>query len=638
MKKSIRLLFLLFFVIQLVPAAAQSPLEWIDCPFENPVGIRIDCAYMTVPENRDDPQSRRIRLAVAVLHSSAQNPAPDPLVYLVGGPGGSIVKELPGVALLFRPFLAERDVILVDQRGAGASIPALTCPEIAESEMHLLIDPALTPEDALTITLESARACHDRLIAQGVDLSGYDSVNSAADFEELRLALGLEQWNLLSGSYGTRLAQTIARDFPGGVRSLILDSPVPVEEDLLTGNAGRLRHALDRVFAGCAANTLCSQAFPDLEARFYTLLTRLDQQPLVFRVFSPDVNQTITTELDDNLLVDAIFGLLYGRQSASLIPILIHEIEQGNTERAQSLANSWLWRSGGITTGMYISVQCAEEFPFSSEEMYRADMAAHPEFDTLFKSNGEYITSSFAGCEIWNVTPADVIESQPVLSELPAIIFSGQYDPITPPAYGEQIAQNLSNSFHYEFPGAGHGIVIPYDCGIEMALNFLRHPAEAPDSSCIERIGSIRYLLPPDFLAQRQMETELPPLIEVELSAFSAKVPLPDYWLQLDEDSFGDGEARIQFFTRAPGEVDALVKTYAEEVGLRPPRRKSSEQLSNGLNWSLYTILDEGRLNAIAIAVQEERSYWIVLSAPAIAFPEDILLAILAGFQLEGPS
>ncbi|MCA9904902.1 MAG: alpha/beta fold hydrolase, partial [Anaerolineae bacterium] len=217
--KAALLLSLLLTVLLAAPVLAQDELPYVeltDCWMDLPDGLvegdDVDCGLLFVPEDRTDPDSATIELAVAILYASEDDVQPDPIIYLAGGPGGNAVDELE--AWVDIPYIQDRDLILLDQRGTGYSFPSLNCPEIEESE-----------DDA-------TQACRDRLVADGVNLQAYNSAENAADVADLRVALGYDEWNLYGISYGTRLAQTIVRDYPQGIRSVILDSAYPLAANL----------------------------------------------------------------------------------------------------------------------------------------------------------------------------------------------------------------------------------------------------------------------------------------------------------------------------------------------------------------------------------------------------------------------
>lgn len=208
-----------------VSPAGAPRFEPSACPIQIPAGARVECGFLAVPENRTRPDSRTIRLAVAILKSRSENPAPDPIVYLAGGPGASALLEKPLGWWLDSPFPDNRDFILFEQRGTRFSEPFLNCPE---EDTAAILDPGENNGSYLNAALQ----CRDRLLSQGVDLTAYNSVASAADLEDLRAVLGYAEWNLYGVSYGTRLALSAMRDNPAGIRSVILDSTLPLQANI----------------------------------------------------------------------------------------------------------------------------------------------------------------------------------------------------------------------------------------------------------------------------------------------------------------------------------------------------------------------------------------------------------------------
>ncbi len=249
------------------PALAQgkSPtFEKAACKFEPPADLQVKCGFLTVPENRSKTDSHNIRLYVAIIKSRASKPAPDPVLYLEGGPGGSAVMGIDGWT--DTPLLDTRDLILLDQRGTGYSEPNLTCQANNTSD-H--------PQRNFHTVDDGLQACYDDFVAQGIELSAYNSNENAADVADLRVALGHKEWNLLGISYGTRLALSVMRNHPEGLRSVIIDSVYPPNVNAYEIEEAYLVKVFKILFDGCAANANCNKAFPKLEQVFYNTVGKL---------------------------------------------------------------------------------------------------------------------------------------------------------------------------------------------------------------------------------------------------------------------------------------------------------------------------------------------------------------------------
>ncbi|HEX2622079.1 MAG TPA: alpha/beta fold hydrolase, partial [Phototrophicaceae bacterium] len=287
-----------------------------DCPVEIPEDQTVDCGTLTVPEDRAVQNSPKITLAVAIIRSPNGNPQPDPFVYLEGGPGGSAID---GIDAWYDTVYGEnRDMILIDQRGTGYSQPFLGCPETLD-----------LPEDAND--LEYAEACRDALKDEGVNLAAYTSAASAADINDLRIALGYDQINLYGISYGTRLALTVMRDFPQGIRSVVLDSTYPPQVAGYDEEAINADRAFKVLFDGCAKNSACNSAYPDLEKHFYDAVDQLNKQPVTVDLGEGDQDFTG----DD--LINLIFDSLYDTSMIPYLPAIIDEGGQGKFDLYLSL-------------------------------------------------------------------------------------------------------------------------------------------------------------------------------------------------------------------------------------------------------------------------------------------------------------
>lgn len=466
------------------PAAAfkEGP-----CPFEAPRGVTVRCGTLTVPEDRAAPNGRTVGLPVAIYKSTGANPAPDPVIYLEGGPGGHAVRLSPfSYDTLIKPFLGDRDFILFDQRGAGLSRPAAECPELVQLDARELVQ-GLNTDSYLNETTQAALACRDRLAKEGVDLAAFTTAASAADLDDLRRALGYQEWNLYGISYGTRLALEAMRATPQGVRSVILDSTVPPQENMFTSVAASADRAFDALFQGCAADAACNSAFPDLKTAFYETARRLNEKPVTVKVTR--YGRPIDVKLTGDQFIQTLFNSLYRSDLIPQLPKAIYDAREGKDYQFwgdQAVEN--VLQEQFVSYGMYFSVQCGEEGLTVTEEQLKNADAAFPQQDNVFDVGEVYEI-----CQKWGAQRDDAA-NQPVTSAIPTLVLAGQYDPITPPAFGQEVAKTLPNSFFFEFPGLGHGATVGDPCPMQMAVAFLRDPKARPDSSCIAGLKSAPFV------------------------------------------------------------------------------------------------------------------------------------------------
>lgn len=486
MKRPALIILAILYLSLAVAAQAVPVYESEPCQPARLLGYQVECGRLTVLEDRTDPQSRTLELAVMVIHSRSRTPAPDPVVYLVGGPGGSIIRDAGQTFEgWFKPFAEERDVIFFDQRGTGMSVPALYCEEGYDALIKRLTSELTEIQDA-ALMQDMIKRCHDRLVGAGINLAAYTSAASAADLNDLRLALGYESWNLLGVSYGSRLALTTMRDFPEGIRSVILDSVYPPQVNLYTELLPNSQRALNVLFAGCRADADCNTAYPDLENVFWTLYDRLNAEPVYIPVETREGNR-LQLVLTGDRLFDWMFGWLYNREDIENIPYWLYRLYDGDT------LNQEVLRAGleqevtplFIDVGMYYAVQCSEEIHFTDPDAFGPLPEQFPRLRGYIARNVELNGELLEVCAGWETRPPHPVENEAVHNGLPALVLAGEYDPITPPAWAELAAATLPNSFSYTMPGVGHGVIRSSECGMTIARSFLTNPTTVPDAACI---------------------------------------------------------------------------------------------------------------------------------------------------------
>ncbi|HLF27446.1 MAG TPA: alpha/beta fold hydrolase [Anaerolineae bacterium] len=570
--------------------------ESAECWFDDPMGQTPECGYLVVPEDRSQPSAKTIQLAVARFTSSGSDPAPDPIIYLEGGPGGSPLRTLVSqFSILFGPLLETRDVILLDQRGTGYSQPALDCPEYREAQLDLL-DQNLSAEQAEQAGNQALLECRNRLAGSGVNLAAYNSAESAADLEDLRQVLGIERWNLYGISYGTRLALTALRDSPDGIRSVVIDSVLPLQVDLYSETPASGARAFDTLFEACAADAECNAAFPDLREVFFALAAQLDQQPVTFPIRLPSGEQTDLL-LNGDGLVAIVFQSLYGTSLIPLLPRLIYEVRDGNYALAGALQSAFLTQLEDISAGMQYSVQCTEEAPFNSPDQVGQAAEQYPEYKIL-ASKG-----IFGLCQNWGARPAAPVEDQPVMSDIPTLVLGGGFDPITPPSWAQLAAQTLSNSFYFEFPTAGHGSSLTEECPRSLVLAFLEDPTTQPDAACIAgQMAQVDFAEP-----VAEIQVQLAPFTEAELG-FSGV--FPEGWQKIAPGSYTptgsltDQTGIVHQAGPFPAEgILNLLTTQLEQGGTNVSFEQIETRAANELEWSIYTA--EASIAVFDIALAE---------------------------------
>ncbi|CAG1006263.1 partial Carboxylesterase A, partial [Anaerolineae bacterium] len=562
------------------------------CAFEVPEGVNVKCGFVTVPEDRNGDSANTIQIAVAVYRRAVGAPASDPVVYLQGGPGSGAVTWIPNFYEgLIAPITAQHDLIVFDQRGAGLSKPVLDCPELASTYLDDLA--RNMSNEMRTLSYGSALlGCRDRLKEQGINLAAYTTRASAADVHDLITALGYEHVNLYGASYGGRLALTIMRDYPEMVRAVVLDSPVPLEAKIYNDEAANAENALGVLFERCAADPDCDEAYPELQTTFYDLVDRLSTHPITVEVTNPLNGQPYEVILGD---VGLINGMMWGLASSEYLPLVpqaISDLSQGDYTSLSYYAALPLTSYSDLSLGLKASVDCHEQIFATTPEEIAASFAAHPRTQA-YGLSAVYGSPStpFGICKTWGAAPFDPADHQPLRSDIPTLILAGEFDPTTPPAYSRQIAQNLSRSYLFEFPGQGHtpSIQATPECPLKMALAFLNDPATNPDSTCLKAMADVRFITP----LKDSRDIEFEPFVNL---GYAIKGQRPVGWKPAEYGHYNRQRTVLdptQIGIQAEKQVNTqtwlnwLMDHFAQR-GLDAAPQFTRERKANGLTWKLY--------------------------------------------------
>ena len=615
-------------------AGTYSPrFEEATCQFDEPLGREPECGYLVVPQNRGEPDGRQVRMHVAVFPGESDSPAADPVLYLEGGPGGEALEVLELVFEdRFAPFVEDRDVIIFDQRGTGFSEPSLACGAYRELSFELL-DDLLTPAEGLEREYDVLADCRQSFVDDGVDLSQYNSATIAADIEDLRIALGIDEWNLYGISYGTRLALTVMRDHPDGLRSVILDSVYPPEVDGIANIPANADRAFDAFFAGCEADPGCAEAFPNLESRFRDLVGAADATPVAIEVIDFFSGETYDAVLDGGDLVGVIFQSLYSETIIPTIPELIADIEAGDTRDLANIVSLFIANGEFFSVGMHASVQCHEEIPFSDQVATARAAEEYPIMGRVVEGSVTQSPDAQAFCALWDAGTAAPVEAEPVTSDVPTLVMAGDYDPITPPADGQAVAERLERATYVEFPGLGHAVSTAGECPTSIATSFFTDPDTAPDTSCASEMAGPDFGLPGDVV-------ELGALVPFEDGLVAGVAP--EAWESLGPGTFArqasglDQTALIQQAVPG-GSSDLVLGLLASQLGLDDP--VAFEELEAGDRlWTRYEGELQGFVADIALTDADGLTYLVVLISDAderAQLVEQVLLPVLAEI---GPS
>jgi pimeloyl-ACP methyl ester carboxylesterase len=460
------------------------------------LGANYSCGYLTVPENRLNPKSRTIRILVARVKAVSDKPKPDPIVFLAGGPGGAGTLSAPGEVA--GGMNADRDVIFVNQRGTVHSDPHLSCPEMDDFTARA-VDLEFQAQSTADLDAAAVTACRNRLAPSGFDFAVYGSRENAADIADLRVKLGIDQWNVYGVSYGTDLAQQLLRTHPDGIRSVVLDSVVPPAINLIDRWWDAPASGLAAIFHACTEQPKCAAAYPDLPTVFINTVNRLSQAPLKVTTTGP-TGEAVQVTIDGFKVVPLVLDWSADPAKVTDIPRMIFALANGDG----SLAAAGIAASapppeqrGLVGAGLALGAYCQEMANWTTPEqaLSQAQLAMPGLPDSVLRitPTGSWI---FRECGAWGLGRSNTADRLPVSSAVPTLIMSGSFDSSTAPQWVEEITPGLSNSVVLRFPGVGHSVLPSSTCAQSIMTAFIDDPRRDIDQSCIPKTTIPTFSLP----------------------------------------------------------------------------------------------------------------------------------------------
>lgn len=428
------------------------------------------CGTLTVFEDRAAASGRTLDLNVVVLPATGEEARPDPLFILTGGPGQGATTVAEPLLRGGLPLRQERDVVLVDQRGTGGSNPLACAPP---ADPWGFFGSIFGPEEV--------RACRRALEAKA-DLTLYTTPVAADDLDQVREWLGYDRINLWGMSYGTRAAMVYLRRHPEHARSAILEGVAALNHFTPVHYAYDAQLALDRLLGECEADPACAEAFPRVRHELRVLVDRLRRGPAATRFETPGGEEVeVGYSLGD--FGYTVRGMLYGNGQAMALPAWIHHAAA--EEDFSAFARAYYQRAAGlaqfVADGLYLSIMCSEDVPYFSDEEVRRF--------TEGTFLGDYLVRDYRrACSLWPRGEIPEGYHEPVATDAPVLILSGDRDPVTPPSWGEEGAREMSSALHLVFARQGHGVSFN-PCVQGIYREFLEAGSvEGLETSCIEEL------------------------------------------------------------------------------------------------------------------------------------------------------
>ncbi|HSE46054.1 MAG TPA: alpha/beta hydrolase [Gemmatimonadales bacterium] len=470
-----------------VRKAFSPTLDWSACPddVETQFVEKHKCGFLTVPQDRSDPQAGRVGMFVVKVFPEDARPSPDPILVFgsdLGRPDG-----FSGLAPL--ASRTHRIAYLVEVRGVGHSEPSLECPEVTALEGG---ETTTSPHSLTGEFVVAVQACRDRLASDGVDVSDFGVQAVAQDAEDLRVALGVPQWNLASYGTTSRYLLEYLREFQSHVRAAFMDSPQFPQIVEVSGVVTGIRSALKSLYAACETDVRCEKAYPDLAASWSEALAQLERTSLQRRITSHDGERTEVTV--DAAMFLRVAGFVLGGvhpDAAASLPDMVASAAAGRmTPRLAAIVASGPLLCAGyrprcepdesFSLGAYLTVLCHDQAPFVDHAALEAEMAGDPAIAHVFGQH-PYL----AACEGWNVSPADPAVHEPVLTDVPLLILAGRFDPFSPPSVARAAAESFEQARVIAVTDV-HNTLGHNECSLEIRNAWIDEPTSVPTAaSCL---------------------------------------------------------------------------------------------------------------------------------------------------------
>ena len=467
-----------------MPLQANQPqkspsLELEDC-FVDGITSKVKCGTYAVAEDRSKPLSpdNKIDLNIVLLPKFKEESTELPVIFLAGGPGQAATELAGSMNQLLESVRQQHDILLVDQRGTGGS-NALECETLD-------VDP-LSYDDSVTDLKEEMAKCVAKL--SDFHLPSYNSIDHIKDLEVVRAALGYKKVNIFGGSYGTRAGFTYLQQFPESINTAVLDSNAPLQLVIgLFGKSGE--RAFDMLVQDCKQTPACNSAFPNLKQDYLTLIDSLKEGPVSVDMYHPLTGEPSTLVLTPTKVINEIRMPLYNLGSRVLVPYVVNRAANGDYRPLAAMIGRQadMERAPGqIYSGLIMNIICNEDLPRVSQAEVEKDA------DNYFQG-GQFYEAMAESCDAWPNWQPEAGYNEPLKTDVPVLLFSGDYDPVTPPAYGDLAMETLTNAKHVLIKQAAH--VASFSQCIEPINDFIKSGSfEELDFECAEEQRKLMFLI-----------------------------------------------------------------------------------------------------------------------------------------------
>jgi pimeloyl-ACP methyl ester carboxylesterase len=451
--------------------------------------------------DHDNPARDSVVLPMMVVRSAVEN-TNAPLYLLQGGPGGDTIETFAFlVGKLDSVLPNDRDIYFYEQRGTTDTTPSLDCPEVHQLGITLLPED-LSYSEGVDKYLVAYEQCITRLQQKGIDLRMFNSRQNALDLIYIAEQLGHTQIDLYGVSYGSLLAQHVTRLKPALIRSLVIDGIVPPNQSVDARVYESRHNALEAILSDCENDTTCASAYPNLRQTYADVMADYEANPRMWQLTDPaDATVTKTARVDHYGLQGWIFSLMYDDQLVRYIPLMLTDLANERTNTIQFFLGFNVFNDS-IAEMMYMSTQCSEEPSVPISDYVIPPNNLIPLAEGELENDLRYRQTL---CELSQVTPLDASFNTEFRTDVPTLIVSGRYDPITPAVFGDIVASSVPQATHIVIPNGAHGAMLTNACAADIAKAFWANPTQSLDTSCVAaqrtQFVTPNTLIPTDFVS-----------------------------------------------------------------------------------------------------------------------------------------
>ena len=435
-------------------------------------GVEAKCGYLHVPEDRSHPDGRILELFTVIVPAQGPSSEPDPLFYIVGGPG--VPATMPDIVAnahhnIFSQVNAKRDLVFLDQRGTN-STHRLACAAIPD-------EVANGGQQQMNDWIKNCLARLDG------DPRFYTTAVAMRDLDDARAALGYNKINIYGISYGAAAAQVYMRMFPEHVRAVVLDHGTALDLPFRYMLPRASQSALDQVFTYCEQDEKCHATYPDIRSDWKEVFDRLAKGPVTTSFIASGYDTPATISLEG--LAEGLHQFMYNG-SYGEIPFLIHTL--ATNEDWTSIAKSYYEQHGSGSSNNDLLLMQYMIFCFEPAWGTQPDQAAQ------FSSGSYYLTqevqilqSQQKICDALPKPDPSLIYGPGKTAPLSALMFNSLLDPQNPPSNMDVALQEFTKSQVVVEPTEGHEPFVNHECRWDIIARYIeKGSADGLDTSCMK--------------------------------------------------------------------------------------------------------------------------------------------------------